>query len=187
MDKIDGFEHKQEAPKIKEGVAFVFEQCKELSKWGTMEEYSEYLDQIFPESKIKDIVYHTSRSPGIEKFREAHFGIYFAFSPTKSIAGSFLYSVIVCAKNPLIKPKPDASRDEKITYNKEFESFYTPVKIVNDYERIYKYDSSIETSTTTTEGVQLKIRTPEQIHILGNEEDIEKFKEFVEAKKANTQ
>lgn len=183
MDKIDGFEQKQESPKIKDGVDFVFKQHPKLSEIGTKEEYSEYLDKIFPESKIKDIVYHTSRSPGIEKFRESHFGIYFAFSPTKSIAGSFLYSVIVDAKNPLIKPKPDTSKDEKIAYNKEFENFYTSVNIVNDYERIYKYDSSIEASTTTTEGVQLKIRTPEQIHILGNEEDIEKFKEFVEAKK----
>lgn len=44
--------------KIKDGVAFVFEQNPELAQIGSEEQYSEYLDTIFPDSKIKDIVYH---------------------------------------------------------------------------------------------------------------------------------
>ncbi len=44
--------------KIKEGVDFVFEQNPELAQVGSKEKYSEYLDTIFPESKVKDIVYH---------------------------------------------------------------------------------------------------------------------------------
>ena len=44
--------------KIKEGVDFVFEQNLELAQIGTEEQYSEYLDTIFPDSKVKDIVYH---------------------------------------------------------------------------------------------------------------------------------
>ena len=44
----------------KEGVNFVFEQNPELAKIGTPEQYSEYLDTIFPESKVKNIVWHIS-------------------------------------------------------------------------------------------------------------------------------
>jgi hypothetical protein len=48
--------------KIKEGVDFVFEQNHELKQIGTKEQYSEYLDTVFPDSKVKDIVYHGSAS-----------------------------------------------------------------------------------------------------------------------------
>ena len=51
-------ENKIEKHYIKEGVDFAFKQTPELSNIGTMEQYSEYLDTIFPESKVKDIVYH---------------------------------------------------------------------------------------------------------------------------------
>ena len=51
---------------IKEGVDFIFEQNLELVKIGTKEQYSEYLDSIFPESKVRDIVYHGSPDKNIE-------------------------------------------------------------------------------------------------------------------------
>ena len=43
---------------IKPGVLELFEENSELSSIGTLEEYSQYLDTIFPDSKVKDIVYH---------------------------------------------------------------------------------------------------------------------------------
>jgi len=46
----------------KKGVQEVFESNSELAKIGTQEEYSQYLDTIFPDSKVKDIVYHGSHS-----------------------------------------------------------------------------------------------------------------------------
>jgi hypothetical protein len=51
-------ENKIERLKIKEGVDFIFEQNPELKQIGTKEQYLEYLDSVFPESKLKDIVYH---------------------------------------------------------------------------------------------------------------------------------
>lgn len=53
--------------KIKSGVDDVFDNTSELSSIGTKEQYSQYLDTIFPDSKVKDIVYHGSNSK-IEKF-----------------------------------------------------------------------------------------------------------------------
>ncbi len=63
-------ENDLEQHSIKEGVEFVFAQYPELQEVGTKEQYSEYLDTVFPESKIKDIVYHgtsTDRSEAILK------------------------------------------------------------------------------------------------------------------------
>ncbi len=52
---------------IKEGVEELFESNPELASIGTEEQYSQYLNQIFPNSIVKDIVYHGSNSK-IEKF-----------------------------------------------------------------------------------------------------------------------
>lgn len=43
---------------IKNGVNDLFQEYPELSKIGTPEQYSKYLDTVFPESEAKDIVYH---------------------------------------------------------------------------------------------------------------------------------
>ncbi len=45
---------------VKEGVQELFESNPELAAIGTQEQYSQYLDAIFPDSKVKDIVYHGS-------------------------------------------------------------------------------------------------------------------------------
>ena len=58
---------KVETKQIKEGVAEVFEANPDLVLIGTAQDYSDYLDTIFPESKVKDIVYHGSKSK-IEQF-----------------------------------------------------------------------------------------------------------------------
>ena len=46
--------------RIKDGVDFVFEQNPELNIIGTKEQYSKYLDTVFPNSKVKDIVFHST-------------------------------------------------------------------------------------------------------------------------------
>jgi hypothetical protein len=58
---------------VKEGVEDVFNSNPELSTIGTQEQYSQYLDTVFPDSKVKDIVYHISKSK-IEKFDKKYLG-----------------------------------------------------------------------------------------------------------------
>ncbi len=41
-------------------IDYVFNENPELANIGTIEQYSQYLDTIFPDSKVKDIVYHGS-------------------------------------------------------------------------------------------------------------------------------
>ena len=49
--------------KTKEGVQKVFEDNPELATIGNAQEYSEYLDSVFPNSKVKDILYRGSENP----------------------------------------------------------------------------------------------------------------------------
>ncbi len=146
-----------------------FQDNSELSSLGTIEQYKGYLGTIFPSSKVKDIVYHTGPNK-IEKFRPQMFGNYFSYSPIEDTYGSIITRALIDVKNPLIKPKPTDSEEDKITYNKEFRNYNNPSS---------PYDASIEGSTVTKEGTQIRVKNPEQIYILGSKEDIDKFKQFV--------
>jgi len=53
-----GIYAQRRAPYIKPGVQELFDINPELASVGTPEQYSAYLDSIFPESKVKDVVYH---------------------------------------------------------------------------------------------------------------------------------
>jgi len=61
-------EKKEAREELKEGINFVFENNPELAKIGSKEEYSKYLKSIFPESKLKDILYHGSSKNDISNF-----------------------------------------------------------------------------------------------------------------------
>jgi len=55
-------------------IASVFNSNPELAKIGTQQQYSQYLDTIFPNSKVKDIVYHGSASK-FDAFEKEKLGI----------------------------------------------------------------------------------------------------------------
>ena len=83
---------------IKEGVDKVFEEHPELVLSGTAQEYSDYLDTIFPDSKVKDIVYHGTSFGKFDKFSKNELGKNteapsslqgFFFSNSKSTAGNY--------------------------------------------------------------------------------------------------
>ncbi len=87
-------ENNFEKPKIKEGVDFVFEQHPELAEIGTTEQYSEYLDTIFPGSEMKDIVYHgTAHKNKIENFdfEKSNFAQAVFFTKNRNFAESFAF------------------------------------------------------------------------------------------------
>jgi len=75
---------------IKPGVQELFESNPELAKTGTPQQYSQYLDTVFPDSKVKDIVYHGTDktfeqfSKDAEKATISDQGMFFA--PTKNQA-----------------------------------------------------------------------------------------------------
>ena len=65
---IDSFKNKIDA------INYVFQQAPELESIGTKTQYLKYLSTIFPNSKVKDIVYHGSPEK-IEVFDKSKLGI----------------------------------------------------------------------------------------------------------------
>lgn len=98
---------------VKEGVEFVFEQNPELANIGSQEQYSQYLDTIFPDSKVKDIVYRGGGNV-ITKAVDSTFGTGYYFTPDKDYAKNFaeiaaardkgynLLTAVLNLNNPLI-------------------------------------------------------------------------------------
>lgn len=228
--KIDK-ENTIEKPKIKEGVNFVFEQNPELSQIGTKEQYSEYLDTIFPESKVKDIVYHgTSKNSYNAILKEGfdlnksgnnlgYMGKIASFFTTKGYTNNFEKGAVVSALVNILSEYIDNSGNlteegidilkQKLVdlgilpFIKNIEELDKSIVSANDirYEnaretiRIINYlHSFLENADDVYNSILLELGisglkrndyivdmlSPNQIHILGSEQDIEGFKKFTE-------
>lgn len=194
-------ENNFEKKPIKEGVDFVFEQHPALAGIGTKEQYSEYLDTIFPESKVKDIVYHGTNVENLDKFRTSRgafgTGVYFQTKHGKYFTGTFgekVISVILNTKNPYIfysnfngyngslsKLWLDLREQHRLndTLEELADHFNSEIKKMG-------YDSStIQMSDATVSGKDEfyhLVFESDQIHILGNKQDEEGFKKFISDK-----
>jgi hypothetical protein len=177
---IDGLRNFNENLNIKDGVDSLFSKFPELSDIGTKEQYSQYLETIFPNSKVKDIIYHSSPSK-FTKFKDpsstglSH--IWFSEKPLDNQFGSNVYFVVVNLQNPLIQSNQD--------YDKELRSFESPSNPdwINNYHKTgelpkFKHDGTIR-SSSVDKGKSITVRNPDQIHILGSKEDIDGFTQFV--------
>ena len=102
---------------IKSGVEEVFNENPELANIGTIEQYSQYLDTIFPDSKVKDIVYHGTDTKfdnfskdfiGSKEKGALAYGFNFGGQQARVYTGNFgrgkkvLLSNLVSLQNPLI-------------------------------------------------------------------------------------
>jgi hypothetical protein len=161
---------------IKTGVPEVFEESSELSKIGTEEQYSQYLDTVFPDSKLKEIVYHAT-SEVFEEFKVGEYSQSIFFAPTREEAwtqkGSIMVSAILNSTNPLI------IKNDKFPAESE-DSFDASVTLyTKDY--VENLDGDLQQGGEYFQ--EISVDNPGQIHILGSKEDIQGFTEFV---KTNT-
>jgi len=181
MEKLSKInqENKIEKPKIKEGVDFVFEQNAELTQNGNKEQYSKYLDTIFPNSKITNIVWHGTKEGKIDNYDKnkqlVSKGFFFSNS---------LEHANKCARwkdgQPIIhgnllnitKPlKEQIIPSLKITETK-------PQMI--ERARADGYDSLI--LDTTDLGIKINeyiVLNSNQIYILGSSQDLQGFKKYI--------
>ena len=144
---------------VKEGVEELFESNSELANIGTPEQYSEYLDTIFPDSKVKDIVYHGSRNKEAvlkEGFKKENKDDLIFFSPNKKQAFG---ENIIFAKLNLIKPAESLA---------EFNEF-------NEEYDIEGYINNPEISNRAVPN-EVAVKHLNKIHILGSKQDIQGFK-----------
>ncbi len=185
FDQPQGLENtKSLENKIKKGVDFVFEQNPELAKVGTKEQYSEYLDSIFPESKVKDILYHRTgeKFDVFDKSKISKTNANrFYFSPFNTGRyGKHIMQAILNIKN-LAKPSNkefiNAVNKEHPEYTEgKSQYFHLPAQIYVNADK-YGYDGVFEFEGTNDD--EYSVYHPEQIYILGSKQDLENFKSFV--------
>ena len=183
---------KESASVEKEGVVELFKDYPELAKFGTPEQYSQYLDTIFPDSQVKDIVYHISPNKfdrfdnkyiGSKKEKvspDNSMGIFFSKNKnyiktqdTNNELGDTIYPTLVNLKNPY--PNWLSELRVFLTGNlldessrKEYES-YKKWMVDNNY------DGFLEESKREL----VVVFDAKDTHILGSKQDIEGFKEFI--------
>jgi hypothetical protein len=171
---------------VKPGVQELFDSNPELASIGTLEQYSQYLDSVFPDSQVKDVVYHVGYNI-IKEFTKRDNGIFFTDN-------------LEYAKNLIIeKIKRDS---EYAGYTMSTEEAKKALKVYSvllnssNIKNLSKVNSQIikdlkKENFDTVKGIEdgsneiesYVVFEPEQIHILGTNSDIERFKQFVESGK----
>ncbi len=175
--------------KIKEGVDFVFEQNPELFQIGTKEQYSEYLNTVFSESKLKNILFHATRE-NFDEFDRSYiskgnlsFGEGFYFTDKIENHKNFrladkLMSVIINSHHIYNDSSEARDKREKPKYNPYVNSHERLLEVQDNHNKFLEnnFDTVIANHMNKNEFV---VFDPNNIHILGSRKDIEQFKEFV--------
>lgn len=166
-------------------VKYVFEQNPELAKTGNKVQYYKYLKTIFPDSQVKDIVYH--RGPEkIEVFNKSKIkdssAKRFCFSPINTgIYGQQVTNALLDIKN-LAKPGNKDFIEELNKNHPEYTQgkskwFHLPAQIYRNADK-YGYDGVFDFEGTNDD--EYSVYEPEQIHSLGSQKDLQGFKKFIE-------
>jgi hypothetical protein len=156
-----------------------------LAKIGTPEQYSQYLDTIFPSSNVKDIVYHGTNANDIEggRLRLSKEGVYgegIYVQTKKEFTGTFgsnTLSLVINTKKPF--PFYDNNgklnklwltiRDKHANTKKFYWADVAKEEFRDEIKKL-GYDS-----IKTEEGggnTYYILFEPEQTHILGSKQDI---------------
>lgn len=187
--------YEKEKKSLKKGVLELFDSNSELSKIGTPEQYSQYLNTIFPNSKVKDIVYHgTNRK--FEQFNKDFLASRDAYKNASSLGFYFTTSKSLAEKYlPKIDIDPFGLGEkiidvENATIIKAMLNIKNPIKISeevfgNIQSDIKKQDFQKDIDSLSVDNYTFSVFEPEQIHILGSKQDVEGFKEFINNKNYN--
>lgn len=180
---IDSIQKASEKLNLNEGEDF--ELPNELNSIGSYEDYKEYLKTVFPDSQIKDIVYHGTMKGGKMK-EEGPKGFVTYFSTDKGYADTFgfpvnreVYMAKIDVKKPYKAHAPIADVPKEVHDSDEYVNPRI-VKLTNK-----NYDSVIGKDAGQDQGDTIAVFEPEQIHILGSKKDIEGFRKFVNGKGLN--
>lgn len=169
---------------IKKGIDEIFNSTPELSNIGTKEQYSKYLDSIFPESKLKDIVYHgTGETFDVFKTpKELNSGrdngIYFTSTITEKGAEWYAKNTKTGNKR-IIHSILDVHHIEEVSIGKITDISDGALENYkdNDIDGLYAELKNSKTGDVILN--EYAVFEPSQIHILGSKQDISKFKEYI--------
>jgi hypothetical protein len=198
IDKVKNFKQfVNENVNMKQNIDFIFNTYPELSKNGTIEQYKEYLDNIFPSSVDKNIWYHgTNVNPNEIKMLKPSksgtygFGIYLQSKQGKYYTGTFGENIIaVVVDVDKIFDFDKYGKQVIDTLREKYKNMgglgdNTMIALQN-HIRTEEYDSIIKSNSDDKYllliGSVKKMFEPNH-HILGTEQDVKMFSEFVKNK-----
>lgn len=158
--------------------------------------YSQYLDTIFPNSKVKDIVYHGSgvniiSREGWKTGKETGTG-------HRGVLGYYFSKYLLDAKiyaqragSPKATPESLLQQGYIVPAIVNAQNKTTETEVYDRFAEIRRWDENYAGFDTVTygqgldENKEVVVKSKEQIHILGNNQDIEGFKQFVDNNKNN--
>lgn len=163
----------------------VFTENKSLSKIGTKEQYSNYLNTIFPDSKINDILFHGTKRDfdtfdesqiGTESDRNktiGDFGQGFYFTSNFYKAEGYSIDMNTGKKGAVKKVLINVT-SPLYQVSKNIEEPKTAQQLADE-----NYDSVVISYAKEGALDEVVIPSTSQIHVLGSEEDLRQFQEFL--------
>jgi hypothetical protein len=152
-------------------------------KQQALQQYSQYLDSVFPDSKVKDIVYR-SGAMNSDEFSESmtdYMDLGLGYYASPNIVYAYSYgtpkAIVVNIQNPKDR---DIAEKERIEYGRSGE------RGIPKLDSNKKYDGIVDLSQPLKDTYELVVFESSQMHILGNKQDIEGFKKFVNKDKIKT-
>jgi hypothetical protein len=167
-----------EIRELEEDSEAFFRRNRELASIGSPQQYSEYLNTVFPGSRIKSIVYHGTFLKDLIKDGFKGYVTYFSTSKKYSDQFSFgkdenIIRAVVNIQNPYTAPSEIADVPEEVH---DTDAFTAP-RVVKS--RNSGYDSVVGKDAGQEKGDTIAVFEPQQILVLGSKEDIEGFRRFV--------
>jgi len=173
------------AKEVTSRVSSIYNQNQEISNIGTTEQYQEYLSQIFPQSQLKDVVYHGTKRDfedfdttqiGTESDRNktiGDFGQGFYFTDNFFKAEGYSINMDTgrkgAVKNVILNITNPLYRNSKTIIAPK-----TSEELENE-----GYDGVIVSYTTNSNMDEIVVPNSDQIHVLGSAKDIQQFQDFV--------
>ena len=161
-----------------QAIDFVFAKNPALLSIGTKQQYAKYLDQFYPDSKFKDIVYHGS----LRELKEIDKRFYVTYWTTSldylnssPFWGNNQVAAIVNTKTPMYSDKPLADVDPELA-----SEFTAPRYTPDQYDSVIGVDAGQERFGGKTIAVKNNFA---DTHILGTQKDLDLFRDFVKKQK----
>lgn len=169
---------------IKNGVNELYEANQEIALIGTKEQYSAYIDSIFPLSVVKEMAYHVTkydfekfeRNPENIRNKTDTVGFHFieenAVEDYKQVFGKKVMRVMLDFRNP-VSTEYDNSDDNHTSQKLE----YLQDENIKEFEK-QGYDSGVILRPNDNEFIAFD---SDQIHVLGSQADIQGFKDYLKS------
>lgn len=182
-----------ESVPVNPDVTYVLKENPELAAVGTPQQYVQYLNSIFPDSKVKDVVYHGSgvniiSKEGWKTGKETGTG-------HRGVLGYYFSKYLLDAKiyaqragSPKATPESLLQQGYIVPAIVNAQSKTTETEVYDRFAEIRRWDENYAGFDTVTygqgldENKEVVVKSKEQIHILGSNKDIAGFKSFVKKK-----